>query len=248
MNLPTGALRTTISTATSTIPVWLLPDKAVFLPEFSALLVADVHIGKAATFRSLGVPVPGGTTDENLRRLSLLLNQTQASSLYILGDLFHGTNANLTPILDAVKAWRESHSAARIVLIDGNHDDQAKVCCSNIGIEEFRAPLALGSGAGLPSQLLLRHEPLPAVTGLPATFSFVGHWHPVQRISSRSDALRLPCFWLQANQLILPAFGEFTGGHPIDFQQTNSVFVTDGLAVHDVTRIASTKTGRRSYL
>jgi uncharacterized protein len=192
--------------------------------------------------------VPSGTTDENLRRLSVLLNQTQASTLYVLGDLFHGAYANLTSILDAMKAWRVSHSTVRMVLIDGNHDDKANVECSNIGIEEFRAPLELGAGTDAASRLLLRHEPVSVDTGLHTTFSFVGHWHPVQRISSRSDALRLPCFWRQKHQLVLPAFGEFTGGHPIEFEPSHAVFVTDGAAIHDVTRIAALKTGRRSYL
>ena len=33
-------------------------------------LVADAHIGKAQSFRRLGVPVPGGTTAATLQRLS----------------------------------------------------------------------------------------------------------------------------------------------------------------------------------
>jgi uncharacterized protein len=245
MNLPTGALRTTVSTATSTIPVWLLPDKAVFLPDSSALLVADVHIGKAATFRSLGVPVPAGTTDENLRRLSALLTLTSATTLYILGDLFHGVQANSVNIIDAIKDWREHHQSVRMVLIDGNHDDKAKVSCATLGIEEFRAPLAINVAGN--SQLLLRHEPMDFAAQTQSCFSFAGHWHPVVRISSRSDAVRLACFWHQPHQLVLPAFGEFTGGYPIDQQPGHQVFVTDGTAVHDVSSISPFKTGRRSY-
>ena len=44
--------------------------KVVFSPEHQAMFVADIHLGKAATFRSLGVPVPAGTTQENLAKLS----------------------------------------------------------------------------------------------------------------------------------------------------------------------------------
>ncbi len=46
--------------------LWLLPDKAIYWPQERALLVADVHIGKAAAYRRLGQPVPHGTTERNL--------------------------------------------------------------------------------------------------------------------------------------------------------------------------------------
>ena len=40
----------------------LLPEKAVYWPAEQMLIVADIHFGKAASFRALGVPVPRGTT------------------------------------------------------------------------------------------------------------------------------------------------------------------------------------------
>jgi hypothetical protein len=55
----------------------LLPEKAAFLAESRTLLVADVHIGKAVSFRSFGVPVPRGTTGETLSALSALGRPTR---------------------------------------------------------------------------------------------------------------------------------------------------------------------------
>ena len=46
----------------------LRSERAVHLPAHGALLVADVHVGKAQSFRRLGVPVPGGRA-AGLRRL-----------------------------------------------------------------------------------------------------------------------------------------------------------------------------------
>ena len=37
------------------------------------LFVADLHLGKSATFRARGLPVPSGTTQDNLRRLAALV-------------------------------------------------------------------------------------------------------------------------------------------------------------------------------
>ena len=53
----------------------LLPERAAWLPDAGLLLVADVHFGKAASFRRLGVPVPRGTTGANLARLDALLSR-----------------------------------------------------------------------------------------------------------------------------------------------------------------------------
>ena len=42
-----------------------------------------------------------------------------------------------------------------------------------------------------------------------------GHLHPTRRLRSRSDHLRLPCFAYDevGSRLVIPAFGELTGGH-----------------------------------
>ena len=50
----------------------LLPERAAYLAERQLLLVADAHFGKATSFRRLGVPVPQGSTADNLVALSAL--------------------------------------------------------------------------------------------------------------------------------------------------------------------------------
>jgi uncharacterized protein len=191
MTLPawaTGALATTIRT----IPLWLLPDKAVFLPVCNALLVADVHIGKAATFRSLGVPVPRGTTQTNLARLTRLLDQTGATTLYILGDFFHGPMASQIDIIDELRLWRQQHNAVEIILVGGNHDAKAGPLQQAIGVAFEHAPHVITVENGIRFRLL--HEP-DANENAKEDFSFAGHWHPVQRLKGRVDSTRLPCFW-----------------------------------------------------
>ena len=48
----------------------------------------------------------------------------------------------------------------------------------------------------------------------PTHVVLAGHLHPVCRLSGPArDGLRLPCFVIEPGQLILPAFGAFTGGH-----------------------------------
>jgi uncharacterized protein len=52
----------------------LLPERAAFAPAAKTLFVADLHLGKAATFRAFGAPAPTGVSEETLRRLADLID------------------------------------------------------------------------------------------------------------------------------------------------------------------------------
>lgn len=51
--------------------VLLLLEKALYWPARKMLVIADIHFGKAASFRAQGVPVPRGTTTETWTRSTL---------------------------------------------------------------------------------------------------------------------------------------------------------------------------------
>ena len=69
--------------------VQALAEAALYWPARQTLFVADLHLGKAASFRASGIPVPGGTTAGNLARLERALAATGAKRLVCLGDLLH---------------------------------------------------------------------------------------------------------------------------------------------------------------
>ncbi|MDP3187205.1 ligase-associated DNA damage response endonuclease PdeM [Limnobacter sp.] len=179
--------------------------KVVFDPVHRALFVADVHLGKAATFRSLGVPVPAGTTQENLDRLSVAIAAFQPGSLYFLGDLLHAKAAHNPDLLSKLHAWRMQHADIAMTLIKGNHDSKAGDPPENLNISIVAEPFRLGGFA-------LCHHP----QNVPAAFALAGHEHPVVVLNGKGRSrARLPCFYLKPNQLILPSFGEFTGGYEV---------------------------------
>lgn len=184
----------------------LLPERAAWLPEAGTLLVADVHLGKAHSFRRLGVPVPGGTTAGTLQRLGRVLNRTRASRLVILGDLLHGPLMREAAALDALATWRRSYADVEVTLVRGNHDDRAGDPPPQLGITCVdEGDAAAGIGA-----LSLQHHPRPR----PDAYVLAGHTHPCITLRGRWDGLRLPCFWFGRQVGVLPAFGEFTGMHP----------------------------------
>ena len=67
----------------------LCAERAAFWHRERALLIADPHWGKAATFRAGGIPVPSGTTSEAIERLESLLQKTDPARVIFLGDLLH---------------------------------------------------------------------------------------------------------------------------------------------------------------
>lgn len=183
----------------------LLPERAAWLAEAGLLLVADVHFGKAASFRRLGVPVPQGTTEANLSRLDgLLARLPGVRELVFLGDFLHAANARAPATMQAILDWRRRHAALALTLVRGNHDGHAGDPPADLGIQVVNEPW-------LHAGLALCHDPaVPRPQAVPA---LAGHLHPVTRLGKGFDVVRLPCFHARADGLmVLPAFGEFTGG------------------------------------
>ena len=193
----------------------LLAEKAIWWPAQRALLVADVHFGKAVTFRALGVPVPRGTTSETLAALGALVARWRARRVVFLGDFLHAVEAHALATLGALARWRAQHADVALTLVRGNHDDRAGDPPARLGIEVVDEPLTVGG-------LALCHHPRPQ----PGAYTLAGHLHPCVSLHGRAnDRLRLPCFHLGAEVGVLPAFGSFTGMHPIRRAAGDRVFV-----------------------
>jgi DNA ligase-associated metallophosphoesterase len=196
-----------------------LPQLAALWLDAGWLVVADVHFGKAATFRARGVPVPEGTTRANLARLTTLIEATRPRRLVFLGDLLHAREAQGEETMRQVAQWRALHAQVPMTLVEGNHDRHAGALPPALGIEVVDEPW-------LVQGIALAHHPQPtADAGVVA-----GHLHPCVRLhGGANDSLRLPCFWQRANLLTLPAFGEFTGGASIAREAGDRVVaVADG--------------------
>lgn len=203
------------------VRVQLLPQRAACLPDHGVLLVADAHIGKAQSFRKLGVPVPEATTAGTLQRLHEALVLCGANHIVFLGDLLHSAQARAAGTLDAVAQWRSTHASLQLTLVRGNHDGHAGDPPPNWGVDCVDEPFCL---PGLP-QLALCHQP----DARPGTYVLAGHVHPAAVVQGgRREALRLPCFHFGPAVGVLPAFGDFTGTHVLPRGPQDRVWVTTG--------------------
>ena len=133
----------------------LLPGKAVWWPGERTLLVADAHVGKAVSYRRLGVPVPEATTAGTLDALDALLARHDARRIVFLGDLLHSRHAHAAQTLVAFERWRTQRPALEIVLVRGNHDDRAGDPPCEWGVHCVDEPFGLAS-APHPTPPMLR--------------------------------------------------------------------------------------------
>ena len=195
--------------------LWLLAEKAIYWPAQQALLVADIHFGKAATYRRLGQPVPHGTTDANLRQLDDLLARYPSRRLIFLGDFLHAPESHAPATLVRLAEWRTRHPQLAVTLIRGNHDRRAGDPPAELAIEVVSEPLLLGPFA-------LQHEPRPH----PTHPVLAGHLHPAFALQGRGgQRLRLPCFCIGERLSLLPAFGHFTGNMPVSAEERWQIYL-----------------------
>lgn len=172
------------------------PAGALLWPDEKMLIVADLHIGKAAALARRGLMAPPYEFEETLARLEALIERHRPRMVVSLGDGLHGAEA--AALIEEAGFDRLSALIRRQLWlwVTGNHDTAI--------------PLALG-GAVLPrferAGLSFVHVP----SGREGEIA--GHLHPVARIATPAHRIqRRRCFASDGRRLLLPALGAFTGG------------------------------------
>ncbi|EEA00231.1 putative phosphoesterase [Burkholderia sp. H160] len=78
--------------------------RACFNLALRELFIADAHFGKDAVFRAPGIPVPVGSTAENLLPIDHLIAGFEPVMLMFLCDLLHARESISTLTLGALHA------------------------------------------------------------------------------------------------------------------------------------------------
>jgi DNA ligase-associated metallophosphoesterase len=178
--------------------VELRPSGALFFPDLGALVVADLHLGKALHFSAAGVFLPPYESDATLQKLDAEAQATGAQTIVLLGDAFH--SARLANDPDVLPRMVERIARrANPVFVLGNHDRPLARALQTLSCalqEEWRV-----------ENIRLRHEP-DAHSGA----QIFGHLHPCVRVATRAGRQRRACFIVGTDHIAMPAFGALTGG------------------------------------
>lgn len=175
----------------------LTQQRAIYWAKEEALILSDLHLGKAAHFRKHGISLPTTISMQDLRRLQLLLSHYNPRQVIVVGDLIHaGSNNEVTAFAELTGLY----PSAKFTLIKGNHDRHPNSYLQELGIDTQVDELHIRG---------IRFAHQPSYDHIP---TISGHIHPGVRIRlPHKKYLRFPCYAQVNNQLILPAFSLFTG-------------------------------------
>lgn len=181
---------------------------AVYWVSKRTLIVSDLHLEKGSYLSQFANPIPNYDSLSTLLRLSSLIDDYQPDSVIALGDSIHDIHAfsrmtktnqyRLQGLVKRVSQW---------YWVLGNHDPELP---DFLGKEQHQL-LEIDN-------MLFCHEPVDR--NLPQIF---GHFHP--KATHKSGKLKVtgPCLLYSDTRLIMPAFGQYTGGLHIDDPVFDSV-------------------------
>ena len=177
----------------------LTNQRALYWAQESTLVVSDLHIGKTAHFRKAGIPIPSTILDNDLKRLQRLIAHFKAETVLVVGDLFHAEN---NTDIDQFQIFINAYPTVSFELIKGNHDRLKDSFYEAMGITIFKTHKDVGAFRFVHDEQHCDSD----------TFCISGHTHPGVTIKGRGKvSIKLPCFEVSDQRLILPAFSEFTG-------------------------------------
>ncbi|MFZ4928375.1 ligase-associated DNA damage response endonuclease PdeM [Chryseobacterium sp. Mn2064] len=198
----------------------LTNQRAAFWEKEKALILSDLHIGKTAHFRKNGIALANHIMKSDLERLSALIEYFRPEKFIIVGDLLHaGDNSDV----DEFCTWRNQYSEIEFDLIEGNHDRISKTLEKKLCLSNTTEVMEINGFTFI-------HEYEKKRPG----FQITGHIHPGIVLHSSVKSIRLPCFAVSENQLLLPAFSEFTGLDTKNLPKKSQFFVFTDAEIYEI--------------
>ena len=170
-------------------------DGVLFWLEKKIAIVSDLHLEKGSSFASSGQFVPPFDSEETLNKLINFLKIHEVKIIILLGDTFHDRGA-LNRMSSKVKSIFDSLvENYEIIFVLGNHENKMK----SAFIKFYERYIV--------DDIPFLHEAV-----LEKKYQISGHFHPVASLKINSKQITEKCLIHSENHIIMPAFGEFTGG------------------------------------
>lgn len=170
-------------------------DGTIYWPDESVLIVSDLHLEKGAAL-STGAPLPQYDTIDTLQRLQERLFITNPQRLICLGDSFHTTERAFRLPPEHHQFLHQIAEKTDIIWVTGNHDAQLPERLPG----QIRDEIMI-------NDIRFCHETDGTHHG-----TISGHYHPKARVQLRARNLSARCFIESPSDIIMPAFGSYTGG------------------------------------
>ena len=185
-------------------------DRAVYLPGPSALVVADLHVGRVEASE---VQLPLGERADLTERLGGLVDRVAPETVVVAGDVLHSfgrvSHRAGETLADLTSLCRDA--GARPILVAGNHDTMLSTAWNG----EIHDTYALDGGEAGDVVVCHGHEePAREWRDVDPGLYVVGHDHPAITIEGQ----KRPCFlygeeyYRGADLLMLPAFSRVAAG------------------------------------
>lgn len=180
----------------------LSEDKIIYWSKQQTAFIADFHLGKTTHFRKSGIAVPMAIIKTEIDRIKNVILKFRPKRIFFLGDLFH---SDLNHEWNVFNNFLQQHPTIEFILIKGNHDILKDVVYKLSHLKMEKEPFNL-------PPFVLSHHPVKKEKLNQEELNLCGHIHPGISIKGKGRTyLTLPCFYLEGSQMILPAFGRFTG-------------------------------------
>ncbi len=193
----------------------------LFLQEFNALVIADLHLGLEAIMQDDGSYVPHNLTNQIIETFRFYLENLKPNKLILNGDIKHSfQEPTKIENRDVKKFFKEiSPLVPEIHVIKGNHD-----IFLSWALKDFENVISHATDFTI-GKYYITHGDKELEIELTEDIKYiiVGHLHPV--FESRINGLqkvRNPSFLLGPLKsmtqkiLVVPAFTEYSSGSPIN--------------------------------
>jgi DNA ligase-associated metallophosphoesterase len=170
-------------------------DGILFWLEKKIAIVSDLHLEKGSSFASLGQFIPPYDSEETLKKLINFLKTHEVQTIILLGDTFHDGGALNRMSLKVKSIFDSLVENYEIIFVLGNHENKMK----SAFIKFYERYIV--------DDIHFLHEAV-----LEKKYQISGHFHPVASLKINSKKITEKCLIHSENHLIMPAFGEFTGG------------------------------------
>ena len=170
-------------------------EGVLFWLEKEIAIVSDLHLEKGSSYASSGQYIPPYDSEETLLKLLDILNNYRVKKVILLGDTFHDKDAFLRMTSKVRFLFEDFTKKYEVIFILGNHENKIKI----EGIKFHQEYIV--------DDIHFLHEAIQKNIN-----QISGHFHPVASIKVSSKKITSKCLIHSNNHIILPSFGEFTGG------------------------------------